>query len=74
MDSPITLRFTVDRAAFIDDLLEDDSIQAIISQPASFQVVINDADETLVESLMPGELAEFYGIDSEYLIATEIDF
>jgi hypothetical protein len=73
MDSPITLRFTIDRSADIDDLLEDDTITQVISQPDCYQVRIEDADEALVESLNPDELAEFYGIDAEYLIAVKIE-
>jgi hypothetical protein len=73
MDSPITLRFTIDRSADIDDLLEDDTITQVISQPDCYQVRIEDVDEALIESLNPDELAEFFGIDSEYLIAVEIE-
>jgi hypothetical protein len=73
MDSPITLRFTIDRSADIDDLLDDDTITQVISQPDCYQVRIEDVDEALIESLNPDELAEFFGIDSEYLIAVEIE-
>jgi hypothetical protein len=69
----LNLRFTLDRCADIEDLLESDSIDSVQSIDDTFVVVVTDADETLVESLNPDELAEFYGIDSEFLIAVEVE-
>ena len=69
----LNLRFTLDRCADIEDLLESDSIDSVQSLDDTFVVIVTDADETLVESLNPDELAEFYGIDSEFLIAVEVE-
>jgi hypothetical protein len=69
----LSLRFTLDRCADIEDLLESDSIDSVQSLDDTFVVIVTDVDETLVESLNPDELAEFYGIDSEFLIAVEVE-
>ena len=69
----LSLRFTLDRCADIENLLESDSIDSVQSLDDTFVVIVTDADETLVESLNPDELAEFYGIDAEFLIAVEVE-
>jgi len=69
----LNLRFTLDRCADIEDLLESDSIDSVQSLDDTFVGIVTDVDETLVESLNPDELAEFYGIDSEFLIAVEVE-
>ena len=68
----LNLRFTIDRCADIQDLLDDDSIDCVFTNDDSFQVIIKDVDEVLIESLGPDELAEFFGIESEFVIATEV--
>jgi len=68
----INLRFTIDRCADIEDLLDSDDIFQVMSQPNCFQVIVEDVDEALIESLNDTELAEFFGIESEFLIATEV--
>jgi hypothetical protein len=32
----------------------------------------SDVDETLIESMNPDDLAEFFGIESEFVIAMEV--
>lgn len=68
----VNLRFTIDRCADIQDLLDSDSVDAVFTNDDSFQVIIKDVDDVLIESLGFDELAEFFGIDSEFLIATEV--
>ena len=41
----INLRFTLDRCANIEDLLDSDDIFQVISQPDCFQVIVEDVDE-----------------------------
>jgi hypothetical protein len=69
----INLRFTLDRCANIEDLLDSDDIFQVISQPDCFQVIVEDIDEELIESLNPDELAEFFGIDAEFVVAVEVN-
>jgi hypothetical protein len=38
----------------------------------TYQVIIEDVAETLLDTLNPDELCEFLGIDSEFVIATEV--
>ena len=68
----LNLRFTIDRCADIQDLLDDESIDCVFTNDDSFQVIIKDVDEVLIESLGPDELAEFFGIESEFVIAAEV--
>jgi predicted HAD superfamily phosphohydrolase YqeG len=38
----------------------------------TYQIIIKDVDETLLESMNPDDLAEFFGIESEFVIAMEV--
>ena len=69
----INLRFTLDRCANIEDLLDSDDIFQVISQPDCFQVIVEDIDEELIESLNPDELAEFFGLEPEFVVAVEVN-
>lgn len=69
----LNLRFTLDSETPIDDYLQDGLIDAYFPQDdGTYQVIIKDVDEVLVESLNPDELSGFFGIDSEFVIAIEI--
>jgi hypothetical protein len=70
----INLRLTLDGECPIDEYLEDGIIDEYFPQDENkmYQVIIKNVDETLIESLNPDDLAEFFGIDSEFLIATEV--
>lgn len=69
----LNLRLTLDQDAPIAEYLEDGIISEVFPQDdGTFQVIIKDADELLLESLNPDELVEFFGIDSEFVIAVEV--
>jgi hypothetical protein len=70
----INLRLTLDGDCPIDEYLEDGIIYEYFSQDENrmYQVIIKNVDETLIESMNPDDLVEFFGIESEFLIATEV--
>jgi hypothetical protein len=69
----INLRFTLNQECPIDAYLEYGIITEYFPQDDdTYQVIIKDVDESLIESLNPDDLAEFFGIESEFLIATEV--
>ena len=69
----INLRITLDKDAPIDEYMEVAIITEYFPQPdGTNQVIIKDVDEDLLESLNPDDLCEFLGIDSEFVIATEV--
>ena len=73
MANTINLRFTLDESAPIDEYLEDGIISESFPQhDGTHQVIIKDADESLIELLGPDELAELFGIDSEFVIAIQV--
>jgi hypothetical protein len=70
----ISLRFTLDEECDIDDLMEDKTIDAYSTKDdGSYEVVFYNVDEELLESLNPDELAEFFGIEPEFVIAVEVN-
>jgi hypothetical protein len=69
----INLRITLDQECPVDEYLEDGTITAYFPQDDdTYQVIIKNVDESLIESLNPDDLCEFLGIDSEFVIATEV--
>ena len=69
----LNLRFTLDEECPIDEYLEDGIITEYFpDEDGMYQVIIKDVDETLIESLNPDDLAEFFGIESEFVIAVEV--
>lgn len=69
----LNLRITLDQDSPIQEYLEDGIItEAFTQDDGTYQVIIKDVDEVLVESLNPDELVEFFGIDSEFTIATQV--
>ncbi len=69
----INLRLTLSEETPIHDYLEDGIITECFPQDdGTYQVIIKDVDESLLESLNPDDLCEFLGIDSEFVIATEV--
>ena len=70
----INLRITLDESAPIDEYLEDGVITEYfpLDENRVYEVIIKDVDESLIESLNPDDLCEFFGIDSEFVIATEV--
>ena len=69
----LNLRFTLEEECPIDEYLEDGIITEYFpDEDGMYQVIIKDVDETLIESLNPDDLAEFFGIESEFVIAVEV--
>jgi hypothetical protein len=69
----INLRLTLHEECPIDEYLEDGIINEYFpDEHGTYQVIIKDVDESLIESLNPDDLCEFLGIDSEFVIATEV--
>jgi hypothetical protein len=69
----LNLRITLDQDSPIQEYLEDGIITEYFTQDdGTYQVIIKDVDEVLIESLNPDELVEFFGIDSEFTIATQV--
>lgn len=69
----LNLRITLDQDSPVQEYLEDGIITEYFPQDdGTYQVIIKDVDEVLIESLNPDELVEFFGIDSEFTIATQV--
>ena len=69
----LNLRFTLDEECPIDEYLEDGIIEYFPQdENRMYQAIIKDVDETLIESMNPDDLAEFFGIESEFVIAVEV--
>jgi hypothetical protein len=70
----INLRITIDgECDCIQDYLEERIIsEYFLLDNSDYQIIIKDVDEVLIESMNPDDLCEFLGIDSEFVIATEV--
>lgn len=69
----LSLRFTLDSECPIDEYLEDGLINEYFPQDSGeYQVIFKGVDETLVECLGPDELAEHFGLESEFIVYCEV--
>jgi len=69
----LNLRITLDEETPISEYMDDGIITEVFPQiDGTYQIIIKDVDEVLLESLNPDDLCEFLGIDSEFVIATEV--
>ena len=76
----INLRFTLDAECPIDEYMDEYVrvcqygiyTNCVKQSDGTYVVIIDDVDETLIESLNPDDLAEFFGIESEFVIAMEV--
>lgn len=69
----VNLRLVLDSETPINEYLEDGIITEYFTQDnGTYDVIIKDVDEVLIESLGPDELTEFFGIESEFLIAIQV--
>jgi hypothetical protein len=69
----LNLRFTLDEDAPISEYMEDGVFDTAFPQDdGTHQVIIKDVDEALIESMNSDDLAEFFGIESEFVIACEV--
>ena len=70
----ISLRFTLDEECPVDDLMEDGIIDDYFTNDDGLhEVVFYNVDEELLESLGPDELAEFFGLEPEFVVAVEVN-
>jgi len=70
----ISLRFTLDEECPMDDLMEDEIIDDYFTNDDGLhEVVFYNVDEELIESLNPDELAEFFGLEPEFVVAVEVN-
>lgn len=69
----LNIRFTLENETPIDEYLQDGIISDYITNDdGSFTVIEKEVDETLIESMRADELAEFFGIETEFVIAAEV--
>ena len=69
----INLRFTLDAECPIDEYLDDGLCnEYFLLDDQTYQIIIKDVDETLIESMNPDDLAEFCSIEPEFVIAMEV--
>jgi hypothetical protein len=69
----VAIRFTLDPEFPVEEYLLEGIIDCAFPQnDGSFEVIIKDLDETLIETLRTDELAEFCGIESEFVTYCEV--
>ena len=69
----ISLRFTLNEECPVDDLMEDKIIDDYYTNDDGLhEVVFYNVDEELIESLGPDELTEFFGLETEFVVAMEV--
>ena len=69
----INLRFTLDAECPIEEYLDDGLCTEYFPlDDQTYQIIIKDVDETLLESTNLEDLAEFFGIDAEFVVAMEV--
>ncbi len=69
----INLRFTLDQECPVDEYMDEGFFNDYFTlDDGTYQVIIKNVDDVLIESMNPDDLAEFFGIESEFLIATEV--
>jgi hypothetical protein len=68
----VNIRFTLSEECPIEEYLMDGIVSEVFPQDdGTSQVIIKDVDLALLDNLNPDELAEFLGVDTEYVIAAE---
>jgi len=68
-----SLRITLDQDCPVSEYLEDGIVDTIFPQEdGTYQIIIKQVDDALIESLGNDELLEFFGIDTEFAIALEV--
>ena len=69
----VHVRFTLSEDFPVEEYLLEGLIECAFPQEdGTFEVIIKDVDETLIESLSPDELSEFLGIEIEFVIYQEV--
>jgi len=68
----VNIRFTLDQDCPVEDYLIDGIVSEIFPQEdGTNQIIFKDVDLALLDNLNPDELAEFLGIEPEFVIAAE---
>jgi hypothetical protein len=68
-----SIRITLDQDCPVSEYLEDGVVDTIFPQEdGTYQIIIKQVDDALIESLGNDELLEFFGIDTEFAIALEV--
>jgi hypothetical protein len=69
----VAIRFTLTEDFPIEEYLLEGLIDCAFPQDdGSYQVIIKDVDEVLIETLRTDEIAEFLGIESEFVTYCEV--
>ena len=69
----VHVRFTLTEDFPVEEYLLEGIIECAFPQEdGSYQVIIKDVDEVLIETLRTDEIAEFLGIESEFVIYCEV--
>ena len=69
----VHVRFTLTEDFPVEEYLLEGIIECAFPQEdGSYQVIIKDVDETLIETLRTDEIAEFLGIESEFVTYCEV--
>jgi hypothetical protein len=69
----VAVRFTLDPEFPVEEYLLEGLIDCAFPQDdGTFQVIIKDVDEALIETLRTDEIAEFLGIESEFVTYCEV--
>jgi len=69
----LSLRLTLHEDCPIAEYMMDGVVTEYFPQEDNtYQVIFSGIDETLIECMSPDDLAEWLGIDSEFVIATEV--
>jgi hypothetical protein len=68
-----SLRITLDQDCPVSEYLEDGIVDTVFPQDdGTYQIIIKQVDDALIESLGNDELLEFFGIETEFAIALEV--
>ena len=69
----VHVRFTLDPEFPVEEYLLEGIIDCAFPQEdGSYQVIIKDVDEALIETLRTDEIAEFLGIETEFVTYCEV--
>jgi hypothetical protein len=69
----VHVRFTLTEDFPVEEYLLKGIIECAFPQDdGTFQVIIKDVDEVLIETLRTDEIAEFLGIESEFVTYCEV--
>ena len=67
----LTLTVVVPIDYYSEDLI--DSYQATLIDDNLVEVKIKDVDDSLIQGMTENDLVEFFGIDSEFVVSTNLE-